>query len=93
MAGYAANIWQDIELRIDPDSFCKSCHISSMNKKARSKTPLKPKAPFKWFFMEILPATSPILLTSETSLFNYLLIVDAYSKTPIFYGTKIIITD
>ena len=47
LAGDTANVWEDIELRIDPDPFCTSCQISSMNKKARSKIPLKPKAPFK----------------------------------------------
>ena len=41
------NVWEDVELRIEPDLFCTSCQISSMNKKARSKTPLMPKAPFK----------------------------------------------
>ena len=43
-----SNMWKDIELRIDPDPFCTSCQISSMNKMANSKNPLKPKAPFKW---------------------------------------------
>ena len=47
MAGYTANVCKDIELRIYPDPFCTSCQISSINKKARSKNPLKPKAPFK----------------------------------------------
>ena len=42
------NFWEDIELRIDPDPFCSSCQISSMNKKARSKNILKLEAPFKW---------------------------------------------
>ena len=46
--GYTANVWGDIELRIDPDPFFVSCQISPMNKMARSKNPLKPKAPFKW---------------------------------------------
>ena len=55
IAGDTANVWEDIELRIDPDLFCTSCKISSVNKKARSKIPLKPKAPFKWFFMDIIP--------------------------------------
>ena len=49
IAGDTANVWEDVELRIDPDPFCTSCKISFMNKKARSKIPLKPKAPFKWF--------------------------------------------
>ena len=44
------NDWEYIELRIDPDPFCTSYQISSMNKKARSKIPPKPKAPFKWVY-------------------------------------------
>ena len=48
LAGYTANIWEDIELRIDPDPFCMSCQIYSMNEKAGSKISLKTKAPFKW---------------------------------------------
>ena len=47
MAGDTENVWKDIELRIYTDPFCTSCQISSMNKKARSKNPLKPKAHFK----------------------------------------------
>ena len=47
LAGDNANVWGDIELRIYPDPFCTSCKISSMNKKAGSKIPLNPKAPFK----------------------------------------------
>ena len=47
MAGDTKNVWKNIELRIDPDPFCTSCQISSMNKNDGSKNPLKPKAPFK----------------------------------------------
>ena len=53
LSGDTANFWEDLELRIYLDPFCTSCQISSMNKKARSKIPLKPKAPFKWVFMDI----------------------------------------
>ena len=48
MAGDTANVWEDAELKIDPDPFCTSCKFYSMNKKARSKVPLNPKSPFKW---------------------------------------------
>ena len=41
------NFWEDIELRIDPDPFCTSCKISSMNKNAGYKNLLKPEALFK----------------------------------------------
>ena len=47
LAGDTANVWGDIELRIDSDPFCTSYHIYSMNKKARSENPLYPKSPFK----------------------------------------------
>ena len=48
MAGDTENVWQDIGGRIDPEPFCTSCQISSMNKNARFQNPLKPKSPFKW---------------------------------------------
>ena len=67
IAGDTANVWEDVELIIDPDPFCTLCQISSMNKKARSKVPLKPKAPFKWVFMDIIPSTAPKSLTSDTT--------------------------
>ena len=60
-----------------------------MNKKARSKVPLKPKAPFKWVFIDVIPATSPKSLTNDTNFKNCLLIVDAYSKIPKLYGMEI----
>ena len=57
-------------------------------KKARSKIPLKPKAPFKWVFMDIVPSTAPTSLTSDTNFSKYLLTVDAYSKIPKLYGME-----
>ena len=47
LAGDTANVWEDIEIRIDPDPFFTSCQISSTNKKSGYKIPLNPKAPFK----------------------------------------------
>ena len=51
-----------------------------MDKTARSKTPLNPKAPFKWVFMDRITSTAPKSLTSDTTFSNYLLIVEAYFK-------------
>ena len=48
MDGETAKIWKDIELRIYLYYFCTSYQIYSINIKAISKNPLKPKAPFKW---------------------------------------------
>ena len=64
-----------------------------MNKKARSKIPLKPKVPFKWVFMDIIPSTAPESMTSDTTFSNYLLIVDAYSKILKLYGMEKIKTE
>ena len=72
-----ANIWADMEIIIDPDPFFTPCQIFSMNKNDRSKNPLNPKAPFKRVFMYIIPSTAPKRLTSDTTFYNYLLIVDA----------------
>ena len=93
LAGVTANVWEYVEFRIDPDPFCTSCQISSMNKMARSNIPLKPKAPFKWVFMDMIPSTAPKSLTSDTTFSSYLLIVDAYSKIPKLYGMENIRTE
>ena len=63
-----------------------------MNKKARSKIPLKTKAPFECVFMDIIPSTAPKSLTNDTTFSNYLLMVDAYSKIPKLYGMENITT-
>ena len=93
LAADNANVCEDIELRMDTDPFFTSFHISSMNKNARSKNPPNPKVPFKWVFMDIIPSTSPNVLTSGTTFYNHLLIVDAYSKITKLYGTEKISTE
>ena len=93
MAGDTEMFWKYIELRTDTDPFCTLCQIPSMNKKARPKNPIKTKSPFKWVFMDIITATAPKSLTSETMFSNYLFIVEAYSKTPKIYGIDKITTE
>ena len=93
MYEYTATVCQDIELRIYPDPLCTLCHISSTNKKDRSKNTLKPKAPFKWVFIDIIPETTTKSLTSETIFSTYLLIVDVYSEIPKRYAMERITTD
>ena len=78
--GDTAYVWEEIYLRIDPDPFFTSCKISSMKKKARSKIPLKPKAPFKWVLMNIVTSTEPKSLTSDTTFSNHISIFNNYSK-------------
>ena len=65
MDGDTANAWENIEPRIYPYPFCTIFRISSMNKRARSKNPLNPKAPFKWVFIDIIPSTTENRLTGD----------------------------
>ena len=90
---YNDNVWHDIEFTVDPDHLCKSFQISTINKKPRSKTPLKPKAPsFEWVFMNTIPDLSYKVLIEDTTLDNQLLIMDAYFKLPRLYGAENITT-
>ena len=93
LEGDTANVWEDVELRINPDPFCTSYQISSMKKKVRSKIPLKPKAPFKWVFIDTIPSTAPKSLTGDTTCSRYMLVVDAYSKIKKSYGKEKITTE
>ena len=93
MDGDTARVWKENKLMIYPDTFCTSCKISPMKKKGRLKDPLKSKAPFKWVFINIIPGTAPIFLTSETNFSNYLLIVHSYSKIPKLHGMERITTE
>ena len=52
------------------------------------QNPLKPEAPFKWDFMDIIPVTAPIFLKSETKFLNHVWTVYAYSKAPTLYDTE-----
>ena len=93
MAEDTDNVWEDIELSINLDPFCTSCQIYSMHKKARSKNPLNPKAPFKCVFVDIIPSTAPERLTGDTTFSNDLLMFDAYSRIPKLYGMGKISTE
>ena len=43
--------------------------------------------------MDIIPSTAPKMLTSDTTFYNYILIVDAYFKIPKLYGMDKITTE
>ena len=92
LAGATDFFGKDIELTIYPDPFCTSCQIPSTNKNPRSKNTLKPKSPFKWVFMDIIPATAPKSMKNETTFSNYILIVDAYYKIPKLHNMNKITT-
>ena len=64
-----------------------------MNKTARSKNPLNPRAPFKWVLMDIIPSTTPKRLTSDAKFYKYLLIADSLSEFLKLYGIEKIITE
>ena len=57
MAGDTANFYKDIELRIDLDHFCTSCHISLM-KKIQFPKPIKYKTTSQVGFYGYHPSNS-----------------------------------
>ena len=90
--GDTENIWQNIEITVDPKYFCTSCQIFTTNKKSGSEAPMKPNTPFEWVFMDIIPAISSKILTKDTTFSNYHLILGAYYKIPKLYGMENITT-
>ena len=88
MDGDTENVCKDIKLKRDPDPFCTSSQIFSMKKKSRSKNPLRPRANFRWVFMNSIPATALKRLTSKTTFSKYILIFAAYSKIPRLYALE-----
>ena len=48
LAGDTSKVWEDIEIRINPDPFFSSCKLSSMNKNVRSKNTLNTKSSLNW---------------------------------------------
>ena len=93
MAGDNANFWRDIDLRVGPYPFFTSFHISKIKKKPRLNTHLNPKTSLKWVFIDIIPAIYSKSLTKDTTFYNYLLVVDAYSKLPKLYRMENITTE
>ena len=65
-------VYQDIDIKADPDPFCTSCQIYTINEKAISKKPLKSRTPFRWVFMYITLYTSPKFLTKDTTFSNHI---------------------
>ena len=58
MSGDTANVWQDMEPRMDPDSFCTLCQISSI-KKGYIQEYIETKRTFQMGFMDIISETAP----------------------------------
>ena len=50
LAGDTANVWEDVEIRIDPDPFCTSCQISSMTKRLGLKFHSSQRHPSSGFY-------------------------------------------
>ena len=77
MSGDTANVWQDMEPRMDPDSFCTLCQISSI-KKGYIQEYIETKRTFQMGLWILFQKQHQKGLTSETTLSNHLLIVGAY---------------
>ena len=78
---------------INPDPFCPSHQIYTINKESISRTPLKSNTHFKFLFMDTIPATYSKSLPKHTTFANYLLIVYDYFNISKLYGMENITTE
>jgi hypothetical protein len=75
LAASRAEVWNDLSIRMIPDSDCISCRISTMKATARIKHPSTPVSkPRQAIYVDILPAVSDDSLTPK-SYFPALLIL------------------
>jgi transposase InsO family protein len=81
LAASSAEVWNDLSIRMSPDSDCISCRISTMKATARIKHPSTPVSkPGQVIYLDILPAASDDSLTPKSYFPALLILVDAFSR-------------
>jgi len=81
LAASSAEVWNDLSIRMSPDSDCISCRISTMKATARIKHPSTPVSkPGQVIYLDILPAVSDDSLTPKSYFPDLLILVDAFSR-------------
>ncbi len=87
LAASEHNLWEDVTIRMSPETGCLSCGIATIRSTARNKEPhTVAVAPGEYIFLDILHPTTAVGLTSHTSYAFYLILVDAYSRYTCLYG-------
>lgn len=86
LAASEHNLWEDVTVRMSPETGCLSCGISTIRSTGRNKEPhTGATAPGEYVFMDILHPVIVTGLTPNTSYAFYLLLVDAFSRYVCIY--------
>jgi len=76
-----ADVWDDIILQFNGDSWCDQCRIAVSKKHARSKEPMRfDNVPFKHLFIDLMQAPAVLKGVKGYNSPYFLLIVDPVSK-------------
>ena len=74
-------VWNDLTIRMSPDSDCISCRISTIKATARIKHQSTPVTkPGQVIYVDILPPVSAESLTPKSHFPALLILVDAFSR-------------
>ena len=81
LAASSAEVWNDLTIRMSPDSDCISCRISTIKATARIKHQSTPVTkPGQVIYVDILPPVSADSLTPKSNFPALLILVDAFSR-------------
>jgi hypothetical protein len=81
LAASSAEVWNDLTIRMSPDSDCISCRISTSKATARIKHQSTPVTkPGQVIYVDILPSVSAESLTPKSNFPALLILVDAFSR-------------
>jgi hypothetical protein len=87
LAASEHNLWEDVTIRMSPETGCLSCGVATIRSTACSKEPhTAAVTPGEYIFLGILHPTTAVGLTPHTSYAFYLILVDAYSRYTCLYG-------
>jgi len=80
-------LWNDVRIRIEPESDCMTCKIATIRATARNTHPhTKSHHPGETVFLDILPCKSRPGLTTQSSHAYCLILVDAFFCFSVLYG-------
>jgi hypothetical protein len=83
LAASSAEVWNDLTIRMSPDSDCISCRISTIKATAMIKHQSTPiNKPGQVTYVDILPPVSAESLTPKSNFPALLILVETFSRLP-----------
>jgi hypothetical protein len=90
LTGELNNIWNDVQVIKEPDTFGGDCHVTLSRKKARNPQLNNDVKPGQMVFLDIQKNPFQHWLTSKSHFKYFLLAVDTASRFPVLIGLNVI---